>query len=121
MTNIKKKVYDAGYIFFDYETYVDNNNKHVPNLIIAAKVCKTYFEKSNYCVQCSEVYTFTSIELFCNWLLSNKNYIAMAHNLKGFDSVFLIQYFINAMIPTDDWPSLIVNGSKTISITFRDL
>ena len=118
-----KKVFDAGYIFFDYETYVDNEKNHVPNLIMAKKVCKDCLEKdeSEYCAQCSEIYTFTSNKLFCKWLISNKNYIAMAHNLKGFDSVFLIQYFINAMLPTDEWPSLIVNGSKTISITFRDL
>ena len=38
--NKSKKVFDAGYIFFDYETYVDNEKNHVPNLIIAKKICK---------------------------------------------------------------------------------
>ena len=31
--NKRKKVYDEGLIFFDYETYLDQEKKHIPNFL----------------------------------------------------------------------------------------
>ena len=90
---------------------------------MATKICKYCLDKDEfeYCANSGKCGTFTHNETFCKWLLQHENFIAMAHNLKGFVAFFIIQHFINSMLPTDTWPSMIVNGTETISIMLRNL
>jgi len=113
-----------GYIFFYFKSYVDNlTNNHVVNLAMAQKVCLSCLELDfeNRCVTCKKQYEFKTIEEFCKWCLKQKFYIQIAHNLKGYDGVFLLNYFINYMLPSDKTPDIILNGTKILSIQFRDI
>ena len=72
-----------GFIFFDYECYVDDLKNHVPNLIMAKKI-NFKNKDEDYTIDDTK-YTFNNNQSFCKWLLSkkHKNYIGIAHNLKG--------------------------------------
>ena len=106
-----------GFIFFDYECTVENG-VHIPNLIKAKKIKLDLFDKTNYEVD-PTAYTFEKNELFCKWLFDQKNYIAVAHNLKGYDGSFLMQYILKNMNERDSMPSVLVTGTKTLTIKFR--
>jgi hypothetical protein len=67
------------YIFFDYEATQDTG-VHIPNLVIAR-----YFDGSKF--------IFKTNDQFCKWLISrqHKNFTAIAHNAKGYDSQFILK------------------------------
>jgi hypothetical protein len=110
-----------GYIFFDIETYTDENTTHHPNLIVAAKRCSTCLEKNNICTNCKEFFTFYSMDSFCEWIFKHENYICIAHNLKGFDGCFVLDWILKNILPIDSQPQVIVNGTKLLSIKFKSL
>jgi hypothetical protein len=73
-----------GYIFFDYECYTEQG-RHIPNLIMAQKVCSDCVDIQNpalWCDQDQKKYIFYTNEQFNNWLFNQDHYIALAHNLK---------------------------------------
>ena len=48
-----------GNIYFDYEAYLDKDNKHVPNLVMALKVCLNCTNnKKIECEECKFQYKF---------------------------------------------------------------
>lgn len=55
---------------------------------------------------------------FGEWLFSpmHKNFVAMAHNLKGYDGYFILEYLIKQSIR----PKVIYAGSKVMSITVQN-
>ena len=108
-----------GYIFFEYETYLDDQNQHIPNLIMAQTICKECLESDELCDDDVVRYSFNNNNDFCNWLFKKKNFIAIAHNLKGYDGSFIIQFIFKNILPCDKPPKFIANGTKTISIQFR--
>ena len=84
------------YIFFDYEAEQDTGF-HKPNLIVAQ-----YFDGTTF--------YFRTNDEFCKWLISpqHKNYIAIAHNAKGYDSQFILKYCVDNTLK----PYTIYNGNK---------
>jgi hypothetical protein len=109
-----------GYIFFDYEAFQENN-VHVPNLIIAKKVCKNCIDKNEMCqVDCKTICVDNN-NSFCTWLFQQKDCIAMAHNAKGYDSIFINQWINESLQYLDKSPSFIRVGSKILSIEFRSV
>jgi len=115
-----------GYIFFDFEAYEDENtHNHIVNLAMAMKVCKSCLNLKldliNRCEECRKKFTFNSLAEFCDWSLNQKYTIQIAHNLKGYDGVFILNYIINKMLPCDALPKVIANGTKLISIQFRTI
>ena len=110
-----------GYIFFDYEAYQSVNGTHIPNLIMAQKVCTTCQDSAIRCNNCLKKYIFYNNDSFCRWLLKQHHYIAIAHNLKGYDGTFIVKYLIDNLLPKDPLPKLIVNGTKILSIDFKTL
>ena len=95
-------------IFFDFET-VQESGEHIPNLVMARRydmVKKTYqeiiFRDHDVRVQ------------FGTWLFSeqNKGAVVLAHNMKGFDGVFLLNYLVKNNVVHE----VIYNGSKIISV-----
>ena len=137
----KKKLQESkhkGYIFFDYEA-TQENIIHKPNLICALKICLDCTNQTklnniknlqniplydNYNGhdddQCEcERREFISNEDFCNWLFKQKNYVAIAHNLKGYDGVFVMNFIQNNFFPKDPKPSVIAHGSKILSIYWK--
>jgi len=117
----KEKIY-SHYIFFDFETKVDEKtNEHVVNLAVAKKVCLTCMnnlDEKTRCDECQKYYQFSNISDFCKWLLEHKNTIVIAHNLKGYDGIFIYNYFLNNMRNGDTLTGLstITNGSKLMAI-----
>lgn len=107
-----------GFIVFDYEAFVELGH-HKANLIIAEKICQNCVDSDERCSEECETKTFTTNISFCRWLFDQKNCIGIAHNLKGYDGCFLLQYILENHTPDFGEPSVIPNGTKIMSITYR--
>jgi len=109
----------AKFIFFDFETlqeriFGENNYgqiyQHKPNLCVAYRVCDSCgledIDKS--CFRCDpKKHIFKGencLNEFCDFMFNdpkNINRTALAHNCKGFDGQFVLQYLQEqAVIPT---------------------
>ena len=117
--NIEKESKNTinGFIFFDYECTVEND-VHIPNLIKAKKIKLNLLDPTKY-EEDPTKYTFEKNEVFCKWLFEQKKYVAVAHNLKGYDGSFLMQYIMKNINERDSMPSILVTGTKTLTIEFR--
>ena len=113
----QKQIKLSGYIFFDYEAYT-NGSHHVPNLIVAIKISILDIDKiENFMSR----HKFFDNKTFCDWLFAQKYYTAMAHNFKGYDSMFIMSYLVDSFTSIDTKPKIIMNGTKVISIKFRNV
>ena len=112
-----------GYIFFDFEAFeVDEGSDHKVNLAMAQKICIDCLEASELCENCQTKHIFYNIEDYCKWAMSQDNTIQIAHNMKGYDGIFILNYLINNMLPYEKkLPHAISNGTKLLSITFRTI
>lgn len=114
-----------GYIFFDYECTVINK-VHVANLVIAKKVCNMCLDEDQLVERecnsghCTKVMFKTNKE-FCEWLFQQKDHIALAHNLKGYDGVFVLKNILDNMVSIDYNPDVLMNGTKILCIKFRNV
>ena len=81
-----------GYIFYDYEAFVNKEGYHEANLVIASAKCINCIDKTGVCEKNCQVYTFQSNEDFCKWLFTHEHqgYTALAHNFKG--KIYLLFY-----------------------------
>ena len=59
------------------------NGVHVPNLIIAYKVCKNCVDKDSMCKETCQKICVNNNETFCAWLFQQKDCIALAHNINN--------------------------------------
>ena len=116
-----------GYIFFDYES-MNVDGVHIPNLIIADKICfqcidvwDLYVSRNINCQNECGIQHFNNNDDFCYWLLKQKNYIGFAHNLKAYDGIFIMKYIVDNPLPTDKSPQIILNGLKLMSIEFEKI
>ena len=73
---------------------------------------------SHYLLRYCGVSKFYNNDDFCNWLLQQDYYICIAHNLKGYDGVFIMQYLINNPLPNDKY-MFINEGLKINLIKFN--
>ena len=48
------------------------------------------------------MYKFYDNKNFCHWLFTNEYYTAIAHNLKGYDGVFIMKYIIDSFTSKDN-------------------
>jgi len=104
----KKKGKKPTFFFFDFETQQDlqigeNQHgptlKHVPNFCVAYRLCDGCKDKKlGHCTKCGQNrHVFkgdTCLDKFGHWLFSQENRGAtvLAHNARGFDSQFLLEY-----------------------------
>lgn len=91
------------YFFFDFEC-IQETGTHVPNLVVVQD------EKGN-----EKVFRGPATrDEFCDWLFSedHSGVICIAHNLKGYDAYFILQYLYENKI----LPNIILNGAKVMSI-----
>lgn len=91
------------YLFFDFEC-MQETGTHVPNLVVVQD--ETGQEK---------VFSGPNTrDEFCDWLFSgdHRGAICIAHNLKGYDSYFILQYLYENAIR----PNLIMDGAKVMMI-----
>ena len=52
-------------------------------------------------------------------MFDKKNYIAIAHNFKGYDGVFVMNYLLNNISPDKKPPQILNQGNKILSLTFN--
>ena len=108
-------------IFFDYECY-QKNNKHIPNYIVAKKICVLCLKlegSESDCKSCTQN-EFVNNNDFCEWLFSQEEKcVAICHNFKGYDSAFVMEWILENMNTIDKKPTPLMNGSKILSIKFR--
>jgi hypothetical protein len=102
---------------------VDDSN-HDPNLIVASRLCNECLCNTDICdkFEC-KTFVFKTNEEFGTWLFTtkNKNYIAIAHNMKSYDGFFLKEFKIKNKLPTDNVPEILLNGSKLLVIKFMGI
>ena len=133
------------YCFFDFETYEDDSGKHVPNLVVAHISCKHCLESDEpVCSHCGKrcpicdavkdneyvnppcdgcgqrevVFKGTRTQQeFGEWLFADEHVgmTWLAHNMKGFDGYYLLDYLITNGIKH----KVIFNGSKIMSINIQ--
>jgi len=62
-------------------------------------------------------FVFKNNEDFGNWIFNSKNkfFIAIAHIMKSHDGFFIMEYIIKNLLPTDNVPEILLNGSKLLS------
>jgi hypothetical protein len=99
-------------------------SNHMPNLIIASRLCVDCIDNNNICekVLC-KTFVFNNNKEFGDWLFNTKNkvFIAIAHNMKSYDGFFLMDYIIKNLLPTDNPPEILLNGSKLLVIKFMSI
>jgi hypothetical protein len=113
----EKEVKFNGFILFDYERMQVGDSNHEPNLVVATRLCIECLNNTTNCDIC-ETKVFRSNEDFCLWLFNtiNKNFIAIAHNMKSYDGFFIMNFIIKNLLPTDILPEILLNGSKLLVI-----
>nr|XP_022311186.1 uncharacterized protein LOC111116481 [Crassostrea virginica] len=127
------------YIYFDFEC-TQENSIHVPNLCVAHRACHCchHLPVDQPCKRCESFgprrHIFrgpTTLKDFMDWLLAttphalghasamvNKDAIVIAHNFKGYDGQFILNYLVHTACIT---PTVIMNGTKILSMQALDL
>jgi hypothetical protein len=109
------------YVIYDFESMITADGKHVPNLCVLHKVCADCFSKPMVPeIQCScerfrKVFSgLDTVDQFGNWVFAKKrkNTICLAHNAKGYDLHFVMDYLHRHVIK----PAIIQNGRKIMSL-----
>lgn len=108
----------VGYIFYDFEAAHSKSNVHVPNLVVAYKynLDKTIIERKYFYDKGKDVN-----QAFCSWLFSEPYYIAIAHNFKGYDSAFIMNYLLTNLLPNKPMPKIINTGTKIIGVEWKNV
>lgn len=117
------------FIFFDFETTQEKvaaecplgqSLEHVPNVCVAHIVCDMCRHREpSFCSRCGEnrrLFTgSTCLDDFCDFLFQEgrKNVIAIAHNAKGFDGQFIMQYLFKQGII----PNIISKGLELMTLS----
>ena len=89
---------------------------HAVNLVCASKICSFCLDKKS----CNNNFTWDNNDDFCTWLFSkfNRNFIAIAYNMKSYDGYFIINYIVGNYLPGEKLPEILLNGSKILLIKF---
>ncbi len=118
-----KNKYNKGFIFFDYEAFVkeivlkkakgeERGEQQIPNLCVAMYGDKTEYETfENNGQDCND--------MFCEWLISkkHKNMTAIAHNMRSYDGMFILNYLTKRNIK---YKPIYSGGTKRMGIYILD-
>lgn len=90
-------------LYFDFEAD-QSPDKHIVNFAVVQ-----YFDGSEHVFD-----GYAALDTFCHFLFSeqNKSFTAIAHNMKGFDGQFILQWLFRQ----GQTPNVFPNGSKLMSI-----
>lgn len=110
-----RKEKDSGphkFIFWDTETQQEDG-VHRPNLFMAQIACESCIdsaEKDGYkrCKYHQDTFTCATTQEFGRFVMSQRNTTFIAHNFKGYDSQFILDYCRTNGVT----PEVIMNGSK---------
>ena len=103
------------FIFFDFETYVDPEKGHLPNLVVAV----TWDGRQVVFPTPGTPMQGDITDEFCQWLFTDQNRGAtlIAHNLRGFDGLFILRYMIDHNLKV----SVIKRGSQLLDLRYPAL
>ena len=88
---------------------------------MAQRVCLECLKNDSRCDDCNTIIKFYSIEEFCIWSINQPYTIEIAHNLKGYDGIFIFNWIVNNLLPHDFMPTVLCNGIKIQKIKFRTI
>jgi hypothetical protein len=90
---------------------------------MAKRKCVECLKTNILCEICFKKYSFTSIQLFVNWCLSNfnKNFTLVSHNGKSYDNYFILRFLQKSKTPRDSNLRVLTDGLKVLSFSFRTL
>jgi hypothetical protein len=94
------------YVFYDFETTVNDNNQQVVNYAVAQ-----YFN--------GQEFVFRSIDEICSWLFDktkHKYHTCIAHHAKG----FAVQFIVSWLVSGDIRPNIINVGNKILQLEVKD-
>ena len=114
----------GGYVWFDMECFVNENNFHEANLIMAKRKCAQCPQKrEENCDLCYKKYSFEDVKQFVDWCLidSNKHFIFLSHNGKSYDNYFIMRHLQRSRTSRESGIDVLVNGLKVMCIRFRTL
>ena len=92
------------YIFFDFETKLNSQGKHVVNYCIAQ-----YYN--------GEEHVFKSADEFCKWMFKkhHKGFTVIAHYGKGYDFQFVQEWLVAHSMK----PNVVLNGQKILQLEVK--
>ncbi len=104
---------------------MNNDGDHVPNLIVADKVCVKCLEKwkvpTLHCPNNCGVKTFTNNDYFCFWLLLQEQFICLAHNLRAYDGISIMKYLATNRLPNDHSPTVNILHANSCQFNVQKL
>ena len=112
------------YIFYDFESMLAEDGRHVPNLCVVHRVCTLCMHQSmgegTSCSCGRERLVFEGVETlskFGEYVLNGrrKGAICLAHNSSSYDAQFLLSYVHSRGVK----PDLILQGRKIMSMEAR--
>ncbi len=112
----RKTEQDAGphkFIFWDTETQQEGDGVHRPNLFVAQLTCEFCIDaqQADAYLQCKQhqgAFSCTTTKEFGRFIMSQRNATFVAHNFKGYDSQFVLDYCRSNGVT----PEVIMNGNK---------
>ena len=111
---------EVRYLFFDVET-MPGEEVHEVNLVVAHKVCsQCLHDETIECSVCQDRRrVFRSRDEFCQWLFrpEHRGFTVMAHNFKGYDSYFLLEY----LCARGERPEVTFRGAKLLYMVLKRL
>ncbi|XP_071852503.1 uncharacterized protein [Apostichopus japonicus] len=105
------------YIFYDFET-IQESGTHVPNLCVAQVVCEGCISESfetvcNFCGDKQVIFSGANTQnKFGEWFIKKENTTFIAHNFKGFDGYFILDFLYKLGLT----PNIITTGGKIMQI-----
>ncbi|XP_032240658.2 uncharacterized protein LOC116619717 [Nematostella vectensis] len=109
-------------IIFDFEA-MPLEQKHTVNFVGVQKLCDTCKGWPMDRLECGTCglrkHSFVTVQAFCDWLFggSNGGYTCLAHNFKGYDSYFILEYLFENGIK----PNVIFTGGKVMHLKIDSL
>ena len=116
------RIIDSSYIFYDFETRVNEKKEHIPNLCVAQKVktrgASTYDESE---IIDKVIFEGEScVHDFCEYLLrpENSGCTVIAHSQAGYDGKFILSWLMSKGKAPD---KLIQQGSRVTYMMLRKI
>ena len=94
---------------------------------MAKKICQIncvdILIEEKRCDECKKIHIFNNIDDYCAWSLDQHNTTQIAHNMQGYDGVFIIDNYLNNILPSDSskGPTTIHNGLKILCIEWKKI
>lgn len=88
---------------------------------MAEKICKACIDGKICSSSGCRMHTFYDNDSFNKWLFSkdNENYTAIAHNMKGYDGVFLLNNILNNYVIKYARPTFLLRGTKILTLSYK--